>query len=245
MKKCVTVEDGVKNILEVYEFTSPGKWEFVPCKEGELCDTLVLDGKTYPLLYWRCDTQVVQMQGFAPSRNPCSMKTAQTVRKSMGLQKLLYRELDICETILDTKVKSVMNFENGCAMNLMTTMENDCVCVFELCSVLNEKSPEQGRRIFWGKNGMASDGVVSQKIKNASVYLFTEENENPETFNDIFQYTYGLEREDVLRACMIAEILMGRRDISRWQQDHDYHVACLQAAEKSAKTVERVFVQEV
>ena len=245
MKKCVTVEDGVKNILEVYEFTSPGKWEFVPCKEGEFYDTLVLDGKTYPLYFWRCDTQVVQMKGFAPDRNPCSMKTAQTAHKSVSLQKLLYRELDICQQILDTKVKSVMAFQNGKAMNVMVTMENECVCVLELCCVLNEKSPEQGRRTFWGKNGMASDGVVSQKVKNSSVYLFTEDEEKPETFNDIFQYTYGLEREDVLRACMIAEILMGRRDISDWHQNHAHLETCLQAAEKSANTMERVFLQEV
>jgi len=244
VKPCVTVEDGVRAIMEVYEFTPTQAWEYIPRKEGQFCDTLLLDGKAYPLLFWRCDTQVVQMYDFAPEREPVSMKTSQTARKTESLQNLLYRELDVCEHILRTKVKSIMAFRNGGAMNLMATMENECVCVLELCNVLNEKSQEQGRRIFWGKKGMASDGVVSQKVKNASVYLFTEDEEKPETFNDIFQYTYGLGREDVLRACMISEILMGMRDVSHWNETNSHLQACLQAAERSAATMERVFLQE-
>ena len=46
MEKCLTIEDGVKNILKIFEKTPPA-WEWIPAQAGEYTDTLVLEGERY------------------------------------------------------------------------------------------------------------------------------------------------------------------------------------------------------
>ena len=55
MKKCLTIEDGVRSALHIYEVEPKVQWSYVPAEKGELVDRLVLDGVSYPLFWWRCD----------------------------------------------------------------------------------------------------------------------------------------------------------------------------------------------
>ena len=98
MEKCLTIEDGVKNILKIFEKTPPA-WELIPAQAGEYTDTLVLEGERYPLFWWRTDPQVDMMQELAPERKICSMKLNRVCPKSWGLETLLYKELDIAEPV--------------------------------------------------------------------------------------------------------------------------------------------------
>jgi len=245
MLPCKTVEDGVRAALSVYSCTPSVSWEYRPAAPGEYCDTLVLDGVSYPLFWWRTDTQIVQLRDLAPERNLCSMKLNRTCAKSEGLDRLLYRELDIAQLMLGAPVESLMCFRRENSMNMLATMENRRVAVFELAAVLHDGTPEQGRHIYWGTDGMASDKVVSQKIPSEAVYLFTEDSEKPETFNDIFLYMYGLNKTEAVKAAAIAEILMGRTDISSWPELDASYRRCIAAAAESARSVRRVRIEEV
>jgi len=244
MKKCTTIEEGVANVLTVLQVEQTPQWQFVPAKEGELTDTLILDGEAYPLFWWRADPQVATMHDLAPTRDICSMKLNRTGSRSAGLERLLYKELDIAEFIMDTRVRTVMNFRNGNSMNMLCTMENDRVALFELAATLHDDSPEQGRHTFWGSNGMASDRVVSQKIPSEALYLFTQEKKEPELYSDLFIYTYGLSRTDTIKAAAITEILLGRRSIRDWKARDAHYRCCMAAAAASAQQVRRITVKE-
>lgn len=244
MKKCLTVEDGVRSALEVYQIEPKVQWSYVPAEAGELVDSLILDGVKYPLFWWRCDPQVSTMQELAPERKICSMKLNRSGAKSEGLEKLLYKELDIAEFIMDTRVRTMMNFRKGDSMNMLCTMENDRVALFELTAALHDDTPEQGRHTYWGEDGMASDRVVSQKVPSESVYLFTQDRAEAETYNDIFIYMYGLKKNDVLKATTIAEILMGKRDPSDWIERDTHYRHCIEVAARSAQQVRRLSVEE-
>lgn len=244
MKKCLTIEDGVRSALNIYEVEPKVQWSYVPAEKGELVDRLVLDGVSYPLFWWRCDPQVATMQELAPERKICSMKLNRSGAKSEGLEKLLYKELDIAEFIMGTRVRTMMNFRKGDSMNMLCTMENDRVALFELTAALHDDTPEQGRHTYWGEDGMASDRVVSQKIPSEAIYLFTQEDKDPELYNDLFLYMYGLNRTQVLKAATIAEILMGRRDISDWSERDAHYRRCIAVAEQSAQAVRRLAVEE-
>lgn len=245
MVKCQSIEEGVANILRMVRATETPKWQFVPAKEGELTDMLILDGESYPLFWWRADPQVATMYDLAPTRDICSMKLNRTCSRSQGLEKLLYKELDIAEYIMRTRVRTMMNFRNGNSMNMLCTMENDRVALFELAATLHDDTPEQGRHTYWGSNGMASDRVVSQKLPSEALYLFTEDKPDPELYNDLFILTYGLGRTDTLRAACIAEILTGQRSIADWKERDAHYRHCIEVAEESAKTVARLCVEEV
>lgn len=242
MKKCVTIEDGVRSALATYQVEPKVQWELIPAGEGDYTDTLVLDGVKYPLFWWRCDPQVGSMYAKAPSRKICSMKLNRAGAKSAGLEALLYKELDIAEWTMGSSVRTVMNFRKGNSMNMLSTMQNDRVALFELTACLHDDTPEQGRHTYWGEDGMASDRVVSQKVASEAIYLFTEDARDPQTYNDIFIYMYGLDRTDTLKATIIAEILMGRRSVDDWNERDAHYRKCIAAAAVSAETVRRVEV---
>ncbi|MBQ8813717.1 MAG: hypothetical protein IJZ85_04390 [Lachnospiraceae bacterium] len=244
MKKILTIEEGVRSVLSVYNAVPDIKWEYRPAEEGCLTDAIVLDGAVYPLFWWRCDTQIMALAENAPERKLCSMKLNRTCAKSYGIDRLMYQEIDIAELMLDSKIESVMCFDNGCARNMLATMKNKRVAIFELAAVLNDCTAEQGRHIYWGQDGMASDRVVSQKVASDAIYLFSEDEAKPEVFNDIFIYMYGLNKTDVVKAACIAEILMGWRDISDWKEKDAHYRRCLAAAAESDRTCRRTLIRE-
>lgn len=240
MQRCQTIEDGVRAVLKIYN-AAPTDWEYLP---GDLCDRLRIGDRTVPLFWWRTDTQVSQMISLAPPRRLCSMKLNRTCTKREGLERLLYRELDIAEAMLAAPVRKVMCYRREHALTMLATLANERVAVFELAAVLHEDTPEQGRHTYWGENGMASDRVVSQKVPSEAVYLFTDDAQKAETYNDIFLYMYGLNKTDATKAAAIAEILMGRTDCADWTARDAHYRRCIKAAWRSADTGERVEVIE-
>ena len=236
MKICKTIEDGVASVVEMYRFNIDTDWRYLPAGEGDLCDKLALNGEEYPFFWWRGDTQISGMTGLAPKRNPCSFKLNRTCSKSEGLDRLLYRELDIAEQMLGSPIKKVMCFRNEPALNMIATTEKEQVAIFELAAVLSDETVEQGRHTYWGTDGMASDRVVSQKIASEAVYLFTEDQKDPETYNDIFNYMYGLSKTDATKAATIVSILLGAIDISDWKAQDAHYRRCMAAADESTKT---------
>lgn len=245
MNRCMTVEDGVKIALDIYSYKLDKKWKYCPANTQEYTDKLWIDGEEFPLFWWRKDTQIDSLYQLAPERKPCSMKLSRVCSKKIGLEKLLYKELDISEYVLRSEIKSVMSFRNGQSMNMLATMHNACISSFELAATLNENTVEQGRHFLWGEDGMISDKVVSQKITSEAVYLFTEEEEKPEVYNDIFIYMYGLEKADVCRAVMIAQILMGQVSISDWKSRDKHYTKCITAVADSNKMGKKIYVEEV
>lgn len=236
MKICKTIEEGVASVIEMYRFSFDQQWSLRPAKDGELCDTLILDGKEYPFFWWRYDTQVSAITNLAPLRKPCSMKLNRSSAKSEGLDRLLYRELDIAERTLGEEIVSVMCYRNDPALNMLATTKSGRVAIFELASVLNDGTEEQGRHTLWGADGMASDRVVSQKVASQAIYLFTEEQKDPETYNDIFNYMYGLSKTDATKAAAVLEVLLGNVDPAEWKEADLRCRRYMAAADASART---------
>lgn len=241
LNKCQTIEDGVRAILKIYEQEEPD-WQYCPATDDDYCDRLIVNGKDLPLFWWRADIQTNQMLGMAPARDLCSMKLNRTCSRQEGLDRLLYRELDIAELTLDAPIRQIMCYRREHSLTMLATLSNQRVALMELAAVLHPDTPEQGRHSYWGKNGMASDRVVSQKTAAQAVYLFTDESETPQTYNDIFLYTYGLNKTDSTKAAAIAEILMGWVDVSDWHARDEHYGRCIAAAHTSAKTETRVEV---
>ena len=238
MHKCQSIADGVNAVLKIYHIDPPD-WELT---EGELCDWLRIGDRTIPFFWWRTDTQVAQMISLAPPRKLCSMKLNRTCTKREGLARLLYRELDVAEAMFGARVAKVMCYRRENSLIMLATMDNERVAIFELAAVLHDDTADQGRHSYWGEDGMASDRVVSQKVASDAVYLFTDEQDKPETYNDIFLYTYGLSRTDATKAAAIAELLMGWRKPEDWNERDAHYRRCIEAAWRSAESGERVEV---
>ena len=245
MRRCSTVKEGVISALELYEVTPKYEWDIIDATNDDYTDYLVLNGEKYPLFWWRENSQVSALINGATSREVCSIKLNQSVKKSYNLEKLMYREFDIAEQIASSEINNITGFRNGNSANLIATMKNEVVATFELASCLNEGTNDQGRRSLWGCNGMVSDRVVAHKMSGEESYLFTDESPEAETFTDIFIHMYGLSKEDIYKATYIAKILMGMVDVSNFIETDKRLKLNLKAALKSFEKEDRVYVKEV
>jgi hypothetical protein len=167
MERCQTIEDGVRAVLKIYNITEPD-WALIP---GDLCDTLRVGDKTVPLFWWRTDTQVAQMIRLAPPRKLCSMKLNRTYTKAEGLERLLYRELDVAEACLGASVKKIMCYKREHSLIMLATMANERVAIFELAAVLHEDTPEQGRHTYYKRNHSRRYHRLANDIYLASLTL--------------------------------------------------------------------------
>ena len=245
MKICKTVTEGVQSALDLYEIKVPYKWEIIEGSATDYTDFIKLDCKIYPLFWWREISQVSALIGGGPSRNTCSIKLNQSVKKSYSLEKLMYREFDIAEQIARSEINNVTCFRNGNSANLIATMKNDIVATFELASCLNEGTDDQGRRSLWGTDGMVSDRVVAHKLSGEEIYLFTEDSDIPETFTDLFIHMYGLNKNEIYKATYVTRILMGQIDVSNFIEDDKRLKLNVKTALKSSEIEDRVYVKEV
>ena len=245
MKRCLTVVEGVQSALDLYEVSPKYEWEYIEGGANDYTDFIKLDGEIYPLFWWREISQISTLINGGVSCGTCSIKLNQSVKKSYGLNRLMYREFDIAEQISKSKINHITCFKNGNSANLIATMKNEIVATLELAACLNEETDDQGRRGLWGSNGMLSDRVVAHKVSGEEIYMFTEDNKNPETFTDLFIHMYGLSKNDVYKATYIARILMGQIDISNFIEDDKRLKLNVETAFESAKIEDRVYVKEV
>ena len=245
MRKCTTISEGVKSALELYQITPNYDWEYIEGGKDDFTDFLRLGDVIYPLFWWREDSQVGALIGGGPSRNTCSIKLNSSCKKSYGLEKLMYREFDIAEQIARSEINNVTCFRNGNSANILATMKNEIVALFELASCLNEETDDQGRRSLWGTNGMVSDRVVAHKLSGEEIYLFTNDKKYPETFTDLFIHMYGLNKEQIYKATYITKILMGSIDTSKFFEDDKRLKLNVKATIESSKIENRVYVKEV
>ena len=211
MKKIKTIEEGVTAILNDLEKTVEKSWKYLPATGSDLVDTVIFDGEEIPLFWWRYDNQIFPLEKYEREIDSVSCKLNTVTTRSLGLDRLIIRQCDIAEWFLKSRVKKLNCYKNGGSAEILLTMQNNKVAILELAASLNVNMPEQGRLTVWGKKGMASNRVVSQKEMPQSIYVFTQEG-NLETYNDLCSALYGLSRSEVIKVASIVDVLTGGVD---------------------------------
>ncbi len=203
-----TVEDGVKSLLKANGESVGVKWEYREKKPDDMTDSLIIDGKAYPIFYWRYDPQVQAIARNAKFNigGSVSAKTTGLIKREYGIEAYLYKELDAAEWILDSDIKKITATLNKNAAAVILKMENGKVATLELGAALPEGAEEQTRHTAWGREGMESTRVVSTKVRPQSVYVFTD-SKTPYTYNDTTLELYGLTLEQSTIAVSIYKML--------------------------------------
>ena len=183
MQEITTIEQGVQAAFDEKRQKIEHEWEFLPATNGELTDTVIVDGEHIPLFWWRYDNQVFPLEELERNMDSVSCKLNTISTKSIGLDSLMIRHFDIAEWFLKSRVKKLNCYQKGNSVAVLLTMENEKVAVLELGANLPQGAEEQTRHTVWGKMGMESTRVVSTKVRPQSVYLYTDRVE-PYTFND-------------------------------------------------------------
>ena len=233
MAKINTIDEGIKAIYLKNEYGEVPAYEIKPLKEGEYTESLVIDGEEYPIFFWRGEPQTVAVAN--NNCGACSMKISGAIANDFGLKRFLYKEIETATWALKSDVKRITAFVNGNTANVIIRMQNETVAILELGATLPVGTQEQTRHTVWGRKGMVSSRIISQKVRGQSVYLFND-GPIPTTFNDEMSVLYGLSPEDCTKTVTIASMLLEKFDYKGWKQKHELLVKYVDAVYESSKT---------
>nr|MBO4518043.1 hypothetical protein [Clostridia bacterium] len=214
METSKSVKDGVISLIDKNKTEITATWDYFKKGANDMTDSVAIDGKTYPLFYWRSDPQIEAIARNAKNNigGSVSVKISGMVSKNYGVNAFLYKELDTAEWVLDSEIKKITACVNKNAINATLLMKNGKVALLELGATLPDGAEEQTRHTAWGKQGMESTRVVSTKVRPQSVYLFTDRIE-PYAFNDATLELYGLTLADATAAVAVYKAISGKTDL--------------------------------
>jgi len=160
-------------------------------------NTVVIDGNKIPTLPHRSERRFLELKNIVNNGTLVGisvMRVARIVENSKDIYAQLYREFDLCQYILQRKIKSVMIMENDNVLNAIATTEDGVVCTIEISATLKKGEIEKDKHEIISQRGIACDVVVDAQLKQDSIYIFGNENKK---YTDVDFELYGLSVEEI------------------------------------------------
>lgn len=204
--------------------------------------TVLIDGKAIPILSHRSERRFIELKNIVTGGTLVGisvMRVTRIVEAGKDIYEELYREFDLCQYILQRKIKSVTVMENGNVLNAIATTEDGVVCTFEVSATLKKGEIEKDKHEIISQRGIACDVVVDAQLKQDSIYLFGNENKK---FTDVDFELYGLSIEEtaVVRA---AFAVVQNKNFDEMINVNENLCTLVNMAKKSAKSGEREVIQ--
>ena len=185
------LNNGLKFLLEKYEVN----------KDVEIINEaqVKINGVNMPLLPWRWERRLIELknlaQGTAASgalENISVLRVAHITKKNSDLEKILKREIDICEFIIGSKAAEIFAIGDlERTINVIMKLENGVVCTVEVSATLACDAKDIDKHEIIAEKGVACDRVVDTQVPQSSIYLFTD-NKLPQEYVDVDAELYGL-----------------------------------------------------
>ena len=159
--------------------------------------TIIVDGKEIPTLPHRSERRFLELKNIVNNGTLVGisvMRVARIVEKGLDIYTELYRELDICEYILQRKIKSIMVMDNDNVLNAIATTEDGIICTIEISATLQKGEAAKDKHEIISQRGIACDVVVDAQIKQDSIYVYGNENKK---YTDVDFELYGLSVEEI------------------------------------------------
>lgn len=201
-------------------------------------NTVRFNGKTVPLMPWRSERRFIELKNIANNGTLVGIsvfRTARIIGKDSDIYKALYRELDLCQYILNRKIKTIMAVENDSALNVIAAAEDKIICTIEISATLPKGEIPKDKHEIISQRGIACDIVVDAQLKQDSLYIFSSENKK---FTDVDYELYGLSVEEiaVVRA---AFALAQNKNFEEMEKINENLNALVEITKKSVKSGER------
>lgn len=238
MEKITSIHDGVKKLLEIRGREVP---EFVlePCESAGFADTLVWNGQRIPLLHSRYMPRIRAIAGYGGRpENNSALNVYSFTGCDVSLEQLIYRELDIAEFILHSKVKKITAFVNRNAASIIAVMENDTCANLDLGNTMADGAHYQCQHRLVTNHGMANDLSATDMTIQHQMYVFGQEGTT--VYDDDEFYLYGLDEDEVAKVLTIHAVLTGKVEWHDWaDRDARYRrlIAAVYESDKLGKTV--------
>jgi len=202
------------------------------------CKTVVIDGKDIPTLSHRSERRFVELKNIVNNGTLVGisvMRVARIVESGKDIYEELYREFDICQFVLQRKIKTVTVMENGNVLNAIATTEDGVVCTFEISATLEKGEIAKDKHEIISQRGIACDVVVDAQLKQDSIYVFGNENKK---YTDVDFELYGLSIEEIAVVRAAFSIAQNKNYDEMAAIDANL-IKLVEMAKKSAKSGER------
>lgn len=187
--------------------------------------------ETINLLPWRVERRFIELRNLLQNRTLEDLSTLRfsSFANGLSMAELLYRELELCEWIGDSSVKSLFAVFGGDAgANLIIKLHNGISCSIECGNRLPAGSRPVDRHELIARRGIASDRTVDSQIPQSSIYLFSETGKSE--FTDIDAELFELEPESSLYVRAAFAALRSGSTASLWNKRHSRIMKVLDAA---------------
>ncbi len=238
-----SVEEGVKKLLTIAKHPIPN-FKLIKKGNGDFIDSLFLDGEKIPLSYHVYEPRIDYMREYAATAvaDICCVNTYSYTGSDVSLDELIYRELDISEHVLLSKIHKITAYINDGACNLIAKTQSGALANLELGNTMAPDTIPQFSHRLITKSGMASDRTVNTMVEQSGVYLFSSQDSRPTTYDDGDHYLYGLSCEESNEAVYIYAIISGilsKKELI----ERDIHIrALLSSVKESAKCGKSIYV---
>ena len=163
-------------------------------KDGK---TVVIDGQELPLLAHRSERRFLEQKNIVTGgtlQGVSVMRVARIIEKGSDIYEALYRELDICQYVLQRELVSIMVMQNDNVLNAISTCADGVVCTIEISATLAAGEIPKDKHEIIAQRGTCCDVVVDAQLKQDSIYVFGQENQK---YTDVDFELYGLSTEEV------------------------------------------------
>ena len=201
-------------------------------------NSVVIDSTRLPLLPWRNERRFIELKNIVTGGTLVGisvMRTARIVPKTNDIYRELYRELDICQFILQRKIRSIMVMHNDNVLNAIAAAEDKTVCTIEISATLREGEIPKDKHEIISQRGIACDTVVDAQLKQDSIYVFGKENQK---YTDVDFELYGLTPEEASVVRYAFSVAQNQNYDEIKNADNNLN-ELVELAKKSAKSGER------
>ncbi len=203
------------------------------------------NGTGVKLLPWRPERRFVELKKLVDSKTLENVSTLRFAAMSHDkpLEKLLYRELDLCEFLGESPIVSAFAVSNGSTANVLAKLKDDKSCSIECSAALPAGTMEMDRHEIIARRGIACDRTVDTQVPQSSIYQFTENEEK--RYTDTDTELFGFENEEVLLIRAAFEVLQHPELAALWNQTDARLVKMTKAVLESEKNGKpAVFAEE-
>lgn len=240
MEKVTSIHAGVEKLLKIRGREVP-EFTLEPRKADAYVDTLVWNGKRIPLLDSRYDPRIRHIANYgAHPEDNSALNVYAFVGSDVPLDLLMYRELDIAEFILHSKVRKITAFVNESAANIIAIMENGTSANLDLGNTMAPGTHYQCQHRLITTHGMANDLSVTDMTIQHQVYVFGAE--GTAVYDDDEYYLYGLSEDEVAKVLTIHGILTGHQKWEDWEERDRRYRAMIDAVYESDKLGKSVYL---
>ena len=158
---------------------------------------VIIDGHEIPILPHRSERRFIELKNLVNNGTLVGisvMRTARIIEKGSDIYDALYRELDLCQYILQRKIKSIMVMENENTLNAIAKTDDEIVCTIEIGATLKAGETPIDKHEIIAQHGIACDVVVDAQLKQDSIYVFGDNNKK---YTDVDFELYGLSVDDI------------------------------------------------